>query len=120
MHLCQGCAPMEIPARHCKDPLPPWGTQLELTRRSREIVDAFDALQADVVSTTPLLARPILWQPLDEGITLVELFAGIDTGLASVLETGLKVRLYIHVDSGFAANRAARHHIHRLLVLHAE
>ena len=52
-------APVEIPARHCKDPLPPWGTQLELTRRSQEIVDALDAPQAVVVSTTPLLARPI-------------------------------------------------------------
>ena len=60
-------APVEIPARHCKDPIPPWGTQLELTRRSREIVDAFDAPQAIVVSTTPLLARPIQWQPPDEG-----------------------------------------------------
>jgi len=46
--------------------------------------------------------------------------AGIGTGLAAVLEAGLKVRRYIHVDSGFAANRAAHHHIQRLLALYPE
>ena len=50
----------------------------------------------------------------------MELFAGIGTGLAAVLEAGLKVRRYIHVDSGFAANRAARHHMQRLLALYPE
>ena len=113
-------APVAIPARHCKDPLPPWGTQLELTRRSREIVDALDAPPLATDSSTPLLARTIQWRPPDEGITLVELFAGIGTGLAAVLEAGLKVRRYVHVDSGFAANRAARHHMQRLLALYPE
>jgi hypothetical protein len=113
-------APLEILARHCKDPLPPWGTQLELTRRSQEIVNALDTPQFVVDSSTPLLARTIQWRPPDEGITLVELFAGIGTGLAAVLEAGLKVRQYIHVDSGFAANRAARHHMQRLLALYPE
>ena len=70
--------------------------------------------------STPLLARTIQWRPLDEDITLVELFTGIGTGLAAVLEAGLKVRQYIHVDSGFAANRAARHHMQRLLALYPE
>jgi hypothetical protein len=37
-----------------------------------------------------------------------------------VLEAGLKVRRYIHVDSGFVANRVARHHINRLLALYPE
>jgi hypothetical protein len=110
--------PIEIPARHCKDPFPPWDTQLELTRRSREIVDSLDASHLPIDSSTPLLARTIQWQPPDEGITLVELFAGIGTGLAVVLEVGLKVRRYIHVDSSFTANRAARHHIERLLALY--
>ena len=113
-------APVKIPARHCKDPSPTWGTPLELTRRSREIVEAVIAPQSSVDPSISLLARPIQWQPPEEGITLVELFAGIGTGLAAVLEAGLKVRRYIHVDSGFAANRAARHHVQRLLGLYPE
>ena len=113
-------APVATPARHCKDPLPPWGTQLDLTRCSREIVDALDAAPLSTDSSTPWLARTIQWRPPDEGITLVELFAGIGTGLAAVFEAGLKVRRYIHVDSGFAANRAARHHMQRLLALYPE
>jgi hypothetical protein len=111
---------VEIPARHCKDPLPPWSTPLELIRRCREIVDIVDVPQCSVESSTPLLARPIQWHPPDEGITLVELFAGIGTGLAAVLEAGLKVRRYIHVDSAFAANRTARHHMQRLLALYPD
>ena len=45
---------------------------------------------------------------------------GIATGLAAVLEPGLKGRWYIHLDSGFAANRAAHHHNRRLLALYPE
>ena len=93
---------------------------MDLTRRSLEIVDTLDAAPLSIDASTPLLARTIQWRPPDEGITLVELLAGIGTGLAAVLEARLKVRRYIHVDSGFAANRAARHHIQRLLALYLE
>lgn len=37
------------------------------------------------------LLHPILWRLLDEGIILVELFGGIGTRLATVMETGLTV-----------------------------
>ena len=50
----------------------------------------------------------------------MELFAGIGIGLAAALEAGLKVGRYVHVDNGFAANRAARHHMQRLLALYPE
>jgi len=49
------------------------GTELELTRRSRKIVEALDASHCSEDSSTPLLARTIEWRPPDEGITLVEL-----------------------------------------------
>jgi hypothetical protein len=61
-------------------------------------------------------AQPIRWQPPPEGIVLVEIFGGISTGLAAVLEAGITVRRYIHVDNGYAANRAVRHHIQQLLL----
>ena len=92
----------------------------ELIHRTHEIVHTLDAPPLSIDSAIPLLARTIQWRPPDEGITLVELFAGIGTGLAAVLEAGLKVRRYVHVDNGFAANRAARHHMQRLLALYLE
>ena len=46
----------------------------------------------------------------------MEIFGGIDTGLAAVLEVGITVRRYIHVDNGYTANRAVRHHIQQLLL----
>ena len=101
-------APMEIFACHCKDLPLPWTTQLELTCRGREIVDSLDAPHLSIDSCTPLLARTIQWQPPDEVITLVEFFAGIGTRLVAVLDVGLKVRRYINVDSGFAANRTTQ------------
>ena len=52
-------APVEIPARHCKDPPPPWDTPLELIWRSREIVNTLDISHVSVDSSTPLLAHPI-------------------------------------------------------------
>jgi site-specific DNA-cytosine methylase len=46
----------------------------------------------------------------------VEIFGGIGTGVAAVLEAEITVRRYIHVDNGYAANRAVRHHIQQLLL----
>ncbi|HEY9806811.1 MAG TPA: DNA cytosine methyltransferase [Candidatus Obscuribacterales bacterium] len=77
-------------------------------------------MEVPATSLLSAFAQPIHWHPPDEGITLVELFAGIGTGLAAVLEAGLKVRRYIHVDTGFVSNRAARHHLHNLLALYPE
>ena len=48
-----------IPARHCKDPLPPWGSQLELIPRSHEIVDSFEILLPSTDFDIPLVARTI-------------------------------------------------------------
>lgn len=56
-------APVEIPARHCKDPSPTWVNPLALTRRSREIVEPLIASQSSVDPSIPILARPIQWQP---------------------------------------------------------
>ena len=52
----------------------------------------------------------------DAGITLVELFGGIGTGLAAVLEAGLTVRRYVYVDNSQVSIRVARHHLHQLMV----
>ena len=87
--------------RHAKDPLPPWGTQWELTDRSQEIVATLDTPSALENSSTLLLARTIQWQPPDEGITLVKLFAGIDTGLATVLPVITSTVCWPYIPSSF-------------------
>ena len=115
-----GAPPLEVPARHCKDPFPPWCTRAELSRQCRDAVTSLDPEEVSFTSSSSIFARPIHWHPPEDGITLVELFAGIGTGLAAVLEAGIKVRRYIHVDTGFVSNKAARHHLQRLLALYPE
>jgi len=115
-----GSPSLEVPARHCKDPFPPWSTRVELSRQCRDAVTSLDPMEVPSTSSSSTFARPIHWHPPEDGITLVELFAGIGTGLAAVLEVGLKVKRYIHVDTGFVSNRGARHHLQRLLALYPE
>ena len=94
--------------RHSKDPLPPWRDSAELFGRCENIVLSLTP-RTPVISDAPLaLAYPTLWRPQDVGITLVELFGGIGTGLAAILEVGLTVKRYVYVDN----TRVTRHHLH--------
>ena len=52
-----------------------------------------------ILDSPSALAHPILWRPPDKGITLMEVFGGIGTRLAAVLEVGLTVRRYVYVDN---------------------
>ncbi|CAI7765399.1 unnamed protein product [Closterium sp. NIES-54] len=47
-------------------------------------------------------------------IVLLELFAGICTGLAAVLKAGLRVEKYIYVENDEAVNCMAWHHVKKL------
>ncbi|CAI7897332.1 unnamed protein product [Closterium sp. NIES-54] len=47
-------------------------------------------------------------------IVLLELFAGICTGLATVLKAGLRVEKYIYVENDEAVNCMAWHHVKKL------
>jgi hypothetical protein len=58
----------------------------------------------------PLDNSTIHWKPLDDGIVLLELFGGIGTGLAAVLQAGIKVQRYVYVDTDDAAQQVAKHH----------
>jgi hypothetical protein len=52
----------------------------------------------------PLLDNSTIhWKPPDDGIVLLELFGGIGTGLAAVLQAGIKVQRYVYVDTDEAA-----------------
>jgi hypothetical protein len=52
----------------------------------------------------------IHWKPLDDGIVLLELFGGIGTGLAAVLQAGIKIQRYVYVDTDEAARQVAKYH----------
>ena len=116
----QDIPPLRAPPRHCKDPLLPWTNSEELSRQCRNIVATIAPKMLQDTSISSTFAQPIRWHPPLEGIILVELFAGIGTGLAAVLEVGLKVQRYIHVDNGFVSTRAARHHLQRLIAQYPE
>jgi hypothetical protein len=64
----------------------------------------------------PLDNSTIHWKPPDDGIVLLELFGGIGTGLATVLQAGIKVQRYIYIDTNEAARQAAKHHSRGLRV----
>jgi site-specific DNA-cytosine methylase len=64
----------------------------------------------------PLDNSTIHWKPPDDGIVLLELFGGIGTGLAAVLQAGIKVKRYIYVDIDDAARQVAKHYSQRLHV----
>jgi hypothetical protein len=64
----------------------------------------------------PLDNSTIHWKPPDDGIVVLELFGGIGTGLAAVLQAGIKIQQYIYVDTDEAARQMAKHHSRGLCV----
>jgi len=65
-------------------------------------------------SVLPPLQKLVDLHDDHEGIVLVELFAGLGTGLAAVLEAGLSIRIYTYVDNNNMVSRAAKHHLEQL------
>ena len=85
-----------------------------LTQRCRRLVEGVDrGLLEDSGGQPPLQQMVNLHHSL-EGVILVELFAGLSTGLAAVLEAGLLVHIYVYVDNNDTMSKAAKHHIKQL------
>jgi hypothetical protein len=55
-----------------------------------------------------LWTSTIHWKPPDDGIVLLELFGGIGTSLAAVVQVGIKVQRYVYVDTDEAARQVAK------------
>ncbi len=55
----------------------------------------------------PVLGQLITWTPPKEGITLVELFSGIGTSLKALLQSGMVVQRYFHVDIDLITRQVA-------------
>lgn len=86
-----------------------------LSQQLREIVTGMTSTSMDLSSDPHIISQPIQWQPPSTSLTMVELF-GIGTGLAIILDTGLIVHRYIHANNAFVPRKAAKHHIHQLMV----
>ena len=91
--------------RHPKNPLPLWRDSSELFQRCEDIVLSLSSTTPFVPDDPSTLARTILWPPPDTGIIFVELFGGIGTRLAAVLEAGLTVKRYVYVDKSPVSTR---------------
>ena len=64
---------------------------------------------------TPINSRTINWDPPPDGVVLVELFAGLATGLAAALAQGIRIRRYVYVDVDPVAQIAAQARVGQLL-----
>lgn len=67
------------------------------------------------VTLSPLDTTPIAWQYPPEGICLLDLFGGISTGLAAVLQAGIPVRRYVYVERDETARRVSLRHVAMLV-----
>ena len=87
----QEMAPKNSLMCHPKDPLLLWGDSTEPLRRCEDIILSLASTTSVILDSPLALPHPIVWRPPNMEITLVELFGGIETRLAAVLEVGLTV-----------------------------
>jgi hypothetical protein len=67
------------------------------------------------VGLSPLDTTPIAWEYPSEGICVLDLFGGISTSLAAMLQVGILVRKYLYVERDETARRASSHHLALLM-----
>ncbi len=67
------------------------------------------------VGLSLLDTTPIAWEYPSEGICVLDLFGGISTGLATVLQVGILVRKYLYVERDETARRVSSHHLALLM-----
>ncbi|CAM6097627.1 unnamed protein product [Calypogeia fissa] len=74
----------------------------------------FEAMESQGEAIQPLLSKVITWTPPAEGITLLELFGGIATGLEALLQSGMVIRKYFYVDVDPLARRVTESRLMQL------
>jgi site-specific DNA-cytosine methylase len=67
------------------------------------------------VGLLPLDTTPIAWEYPSEGICVLDLFGGINTSLAVVLQAGIRVRKYLYVEKNETAKRVSSRHLALLM-----
>jgi hypothetical protein len=70
---------------------------------------------SSLVGLSPLDTTPIAWEYPSEGICMLDLFGGISTGLATVLQAGIPVRKYFYVEKDEVARRVSSRHLALLM-----
>jgi hypothetical protein len=63
----------------------------------------------------PLDTTPIVWEYPSEGICVLDLFGGINTGLAIVLQADIPVQKYLYVERDETVRRVSSHHLALLM-----
>ena len=98
---------------------PPWTSTKQLTHMARQLghkawtktfgpgIDTGPSLFTSGASMRIINTTPIVWQPSETGICLLDLFGGISTGLAAVLQAGILVRKYLYVENDDTAHRVS-------------
>ncbi len=67
------------------------------------------------VGLSPLDTTPIVWEYPSEGICALDLFGGISTGLATMLQAGILVRKYLYVERDKTTRRVSSRHLALLM-----
>jgi hypothetical protein len=68
-----------------------------------------------LVRLSPLDTTPIVWEYPSEGICMLDLFGGINTGLATMFQVGILVRKYFYVERDEAMRRVSLCHLALLM-----
>jgi hypothetical protein len=68
-----------------------------------------------LVGLSPLDTTPIAWEYPFEGICMLDLFSGINTGLATLFQASILVRKYLYVERYETARRVSSHHLALLI-----
>jgi hypothetical protein len=66
---------------------------------------------SSLVGLSPLDTTRIVWEYPSEGICMLDLFGGISTDLATMLQAGIPVRKYLYVERDETARRVSSRHL---------
>lgn len=67
----------------------------------------FEKMESHGEKIQPLLRKLVTWAPPEKGLTVLELFGGIATGLEALLQSGMAVRRHFYVDIDPIARKVA-------------
>jgi hypothetical protein len=70
-------------------------------------LSSFENMESHGEPIKPVLCQLITWTPHKEGITLLELFGGIGTGLEALLQSRMAVCRYFYIDIDPIARQVA-------------
>ncbi len=70
---------------------------------------------SSLVGLSPLDITPIAWEYFSEGICVLDLFGGISTSLATMLQVGIPIWKYLYVERDENMRRVSSRHLALLM-----